>query len=311
MTITAGPRRRTMLGAGLGALVGTLAACSGDPVPRVARLHLATGPPGAVYREMGAALAEVWNEALGAEVVQVLPSDAAVQNRRMLLAGEADLAFVNTDVAQDGTDDLVALLRVFDSVLHLVVPQHSTIRSLADLQGRAVGLGLPSSGTRFVCERLLSLAGVSVGVLDLSQSDAAAAILAGTADAMFSLTAMPTPAITGLIEGPESFRFIDLTDAAASLRSAHPGVYLQVTISAALYPGIAPVASLAVPTLLMTLPEFPDDVARFLTAVVMERSEDLRDLRPEASQINPRTAIATAPARLHPAAADYFRSVKL
>lgn len=306
------PSRRTVLCGALGcAGLLALGGCSGPAPPEVDRLRLATGPAGAVYREMGGALAQVWNEVWGREVVEVVPTDASVDNRDLLLAGEVQLGFVNVDVGQADRDRLPALLRVFDSVVHLVVREDSPVTSMADLQGRRVALGLPGSGTRFTCERLLENAGVSVEVESLSQADAAEAIVDGEVEAVFSLTAMPTPALTWLLEeSGHRYRFVDLQEPSAGLQAAHPGEYLSVTISSAVYPGVSPANSLAVSTLLLTIPELSDDLARFLTSTVIEQAETLRERRPEAGQINPRTAVATAPIPLHPGAADYFRSVK-
>lgn len=305
--------RRTVLAAILSAAgLVTLGGCSDPTPPAVDRLRLATGPPGAVYREIGAAFAQIWNAAFGGDVVEVIPTDAALQNSLMLRAGEAELGFVNVDVAQTEAPMLVALFRAFDSVLHLVVPVSSPVTSVADLQDRSVAMGLAGSGTRFTAERLLRAVGVTVEPRDLSQADAAEALRAGHVDALMSLTAMPTPAISSLVEGPgPAVRFLDLADPAAALIRRHPEQYLGVAINAAVYPGIEPVSTLAVPTLLTSMPDLTDDIATFLVATVFEHAEQLRALRPEAGQLNLRTAIATVPVPLHPAAAGYFRSVKL
>ncbi|MCK1798004.1 TAXI family TRAP transporter solute-binding subunit [Streptomyces sp. XM4193] len=293
--------------AALGAALA--AACDRQPDLDVSRLTLATGPAGATYRESGAALARVWNKALNGPVVETLFTEAGVDNSRMLRAGEVDLIFSNVDILRRH-EEVAALLRIFDSVVHLVSLRGSGIRSLTDLRGRPVALGLPGSGTRFTGTRLLEAAGVEVASRDLGQQEAAQALVDGEVDAVMSLTAMPTPAISWLLEYAPPIRFIDLAAETRTLQKAHPGEYLPVTISSTVYPGVRTTSTVAVPTLIAMSRDFPADVARVLARATVEEADTLARTRPEAHQINPRTAAATAPIALHPGSADWFRSQK-
>ncbi|MFX4294286.1 TAXI family TRAP transporter solute-binding subunit [Streptomyces bohaiensis] len=300
--------RRALLAAGVG--VVALSACDTSPSPDVRGLRLATGPEGATYRESGAALTELWNETLGRRAVEVVFTEASVDNVRLLLSDEVDLAYANVDVLLSHRDETPALLRIFDSVVHLVTLRESGIRTLQDLAGRPVAMGLPGSGTRFTGGRMLAAAGVEVEELDLGQKEAARALVAGEVDAVASLTAMPTPAIAWLLDQDAEIHFVDLGAEAEAIQRAHPGEYLPVTISGTVYPGVATTRTLAVPTLLAVRREFPDDVATKLTGTTVRGAGRLARTRPEAYQINPRTAAATAPIPLHPGAARWFREVK-
>ncbi|MCU4748388.1 MULTISPECIES: TAXI family TRAP transporter solute-binding subunit [Streptomyces] len=303
-----GLSRRALLTAPLGLAA---AACGSSPDLGIGDLKLATGPEGATYRESGAALAALWNEALDREAVEIVFTEASVDNLRLLRGGEVDLAYGNVDVLRPYDGETVALLRIFDSVVHLVTLRDSGIRALADLAGRPVALGLPGSGTRFTGGRLIEAAGVPVEVRDLGQTAAARALVDGEVDAVFSLTAMPTPAISWLLANAPPVHFVDLAAEAETMRYAHPGEYLPVTISGAVYPEVATTATLAVPTLIAVRSGFPTEAARFFTRTAVEGAAALARTRPEAYQINPRTAAATVPITLHPGAAAWFRSVKL
>lgn len=294
--------------AAAGALV--LAGCS-RPEPAPPRLRLATGPAGAVYREMGAALIALWNDTWGVESVHAVLTGASVDNLGLLLDDEVELGFVNADVAGPHRNELRSLLRAFDSVVQVLVPVGSSVHTFADLAGLRVSLGLPGSGTRFVADRLLELSATSVVPSGLGQQEAAHALAEGRIDALVSLTAMPTPAVSWLLDQPgEGYRFVPLGPVVSRMHEEFPAEYVDVTISQAVYPGAAPTPTIAVPTLLVARPDLPDDVARFLTRTTIEGAATLRDARPEAWQINPRTAIATSPVPLHPGSAAWFRAVK-
>ncbi|TCB98446.1 TAXI family TRAP transporter solute-binding subunit [Micromonospora zingiberis] len=301
------PTRRAVLGAGLGALVA-LTGCTGR-VPRAPEpLRLATGPPGAVYREIGQAYADILRRAWPARTVEVLHTAAAVENARLIDGRDAELAFVNCDVAVEHPE-IRALSRVFDSVVHVVVPADSSIHSATDLHGRAVAGGLAESGTRFVVTRLAELLGLRLDFHALSQADSVAALRAGRVDAVVSLTGMPTPAVSQLAAGGD-VRLLDLTDEVATMAAEHPLDYFPVTIPATMYPPMASVVTLAVPTLLVAHASMAADLARYLTGLLFDHAEELSGVRPEASQINPRTGAATAPVALHPGARDWFRAAK-
>lgn len=291
-------------------MAAVTAACGRPDFPDVSTLRLATGPEGATYRESGAALANLWNEALAAPIVRTVHTDAGVDNARMLLAHEVDIGYSNVDVLRPSRDAVAALLRVFDSVVHLVALRDSGIRELTDLPGRRVAMGLPGSGTRFTAQRLLAAAGVPIRSETYAQQSAVQALADGAVDAVFSLTAMPTPAISWLLANAPPIRFIDLGTQVESMQRAHPGEYLPVTISSTVYPGVATTHTVAVPTLITVRPEFPFDLARFLTRTAIEGAGVLARTRPEAHQINPRTGAATAPIPLHPGSAAWFRETK-
>ncbi|SNS42167.1 TAXI family TRAP transporter solute-binding subunit [Rhodococcoides kyotonense] len=305
-------RRSLLLGA-LGVAAGGVA-CSRPAIPDVGSLRLATGPAGATYRETGTALADRWNAVLGREVVSIVETDAAVDNARMLDDRAVELGFVNSDVAAPYRDRFVALFRVFDSVLHLAVKIGGPVRTLQDLPGRRVAMGLTNSGTRFTAQRLLGAVGIDVAPLSYGQNEAADALLRDEVDAVFSLTAMPTPAIDGLVAASSSsgrgIEFVDLTTETDQVQTAFPGEYLPVVISGTVYPGVPSSRTFAVPTLVLVRNDFPFDLAKFLTHHTFDSAEALSANRPEADQINPRTGAATTPMTLHPGSAAWFREHK-
>lgn len=297
-------------GGGLIAAGGALAGCSSVPAAP-GPMRLATGPSGAAYREVGAALTELWNDAWDSPVVEAITTEAAVDNLDLLLSGGVDLGLLNVDVAADHVDRVCALLRVFDSVLQVVVPLDSPARSVRDLAGKRVCVGLPGSGSRFISDRVFDIAGIDVERIGLGQTAAVAEMIAGRLDGWMSMSAMPTPAISELVDrAPDRFRFVEL-GVQDEMLGRYPRVYLDTTISPAIYPGADPVRAIGSPTVLTVRPDFDEQIAWFLTATTMRHTDHLAGRRTELFQINPRTAVATTPIPLHPGAARYHREAKL
>jgi TRAP transporter TAXI family solute receptor len=306
-------RRALLRGLAAALAVGTgAAACSGPEPPTLAKLVLLTGPSGAVFRELGAALVAALKPHLPRTDVTARPTGSSVDNLRFLAAGVGQMGFASLDAVEStgqAPPGLSAVGRIYDSFLHLVVPEESPIQSFADLDGKRVSLGAAGSSTEFTSDRLLAMTGVRPIALKLSQTDGANAIADGTLDAMLTLTGIPTPAITDLA-GRRRIRLVRLADQADALADKYPGPYVPATIPATTYQDVPPCDTVAVPNLLLTRDDVSADVVRIVTETVYTEVATITKGHPEANHINVRTGIATGIVPLHPGAAGWFRDVK-
>ncbi|SHF31744.1 hypothetical protein SAMN05444320_103197 [Streptoalloteichus hindustanus] len=301
-----------LLGA-VGVAGGALAGCAAPAAPVPEELVLSTGPQGAVFREIGAALAAALADHLPRTRVVARESSASVENLNRLAAGEAQLGLASLDAVMTEPGrrppGLSAVGRLYDSFLHLVVPAGSGVRALADLAGRRVGVGLAQSGTAFTVRRLLPLTGLRFQEARLSQADAANALAAGDLDGFLTLTGIPTPAISQLA-ARVPVRLVPLAEEAVALANAHPGPYVPATIPATTYPEVPPCPTVAVPNLLLARDDLPAPVVETVTDTVFTDASRIAAGHPEARRINVRTGIATGPVPLHAGAAAWFRSAK-
>ncbi|WP_046470453.1 TAXI family TRAP transporter solute-binding subunit [Allosalinactinospora lopnorensis] len=304
------PSRRAAI---LGAVVAALAGCGRSGTVEYPELTLVTGPPGAVFREVGAALAAELSGPMPGTEITVLDTGASAENLRLLESGRAHVGFSSLDAAlaggEAGPEGLLALCRLYDSYLHLVVPAASAAAEFGNIAGLRVSLGARDSGTEFTGRRLLELTGVEVDDVLLDQADSAAALGEEEIDAMFSLTGIPTPAITGLA-AEQRLRCLELDEQADELAETYPGSYYPATIPATAYDGIPACRTLSVPNILLARADLPEDVAEAITRTVFTRASEIAAERPEAAQLNVRTGIATGPIPLHPGAERWFRAQK-
>ncbi|GAA3153160.1 TAXI family TRAP transporter solute-binding subunit [Planomonospora alba] len=308
-------RRAVLLAAG-----GLLAGCSRRSEAGPVHLRLATGPAGAVYRRVGGSLAGHISEQVPGVTVTTVPSGASADNIRMLRDGEAHLGLTSLDalITADGSAPagLSAICRLYDSHLHLLVMAGSAIEEFRDLRGRRVSLGARGSGTEFTSLRVLELGRVSADGRYLSQAESAAALRDGGIDAMFSLTGVPTPAITALAQR-HPIRLIPLDAQADALLTAFPGPYAPAVIPATAYAGVRATRTVAVPNVLLVRDDLPGDLVHAVTGAVFTHTgtvasagRDDAEAVPEAWRINVRTGISTASIPLHPGAAAWFRDHK-
>jgi TRAP transporter TAXI family solute receptor len=288
-----------------------VAGCVGRQ-PRHRTVRIATGSPTAVYYAIGSAFARVITQDLPGTDASVLVTAASAENLQLIASGRAEIAFSQSDVLVSGgapAPSTVALARVYDDLLHLVVRAAGPLRSLEDLRGRKVSVGARGSGTLITVRRLLTVARMTgIDERQLGLDDSIAALTSGEIDAFFFSGGLPVTGIRQL-SASSATRLVDLSKWASDLRKAYSDVYVvrDVPVSAYQMPAVATVA---VPNLLVVADSMADDLAFDLTRLLLERREALAAAHPAAERLDIRSAIATLPVPLHPGAARYYRSTK-
>ncbi|GAB2986558.1 TAXI family TRAP transporter solute-binding subunit [Saccharothrix stipae] len=305
--------RRSVL---LAALAAGVPACTPAPTVDLPELVLATGPDGAVFREIGGALAEALADQLPATRVVERHTAASVENVRLLREGQVHLGLSSLDPLVDGAllsaedpGGISAVGRLYDSFMQIAVPADSPLRTLSDLAGRTVSFGPSESGTEFTATRLLSLLEIDVDARRMAHADAAEELVAGSLDAFLALTGIPTPAIADTLHD-FPLRLLDLPVEAERLAEAYPGPYVPATIPATTYGNLGPCHTFAVPNLLLARSALDADVVEVVTRTVFTESSRIAAGHPEASRINVRTGIATGQVPLHKGAERWFRATK-
>lgn len=285
------------------------------------RLTLATGGTQGVYYNLGNSLADAWQAQLDLDArPAVLSTAGSVDNLERLASRTADVVFSQVDTAADQlartpVDDPRSprtLARIYDDVVHVVVPASAPATSLADLRGTRVSVGAPDSGVRVIAERLLAVAGLSPATdfqaMQLGINESVEAMASGAIDAFFWVGGLPTRGVTALSE-TLPIRLLNLEDLITPVRATYPG-YAAGTVPAQSYGIPDPITTLLVRNFLVVRAEMPDDVANALVDGLFAAQEQLAAVSPAALTIDLRAAIGTQPVPLHPGAERFFRGEK-
>src|SRR5918999_716907 len=312
-------RRSVLRVLGAFGLLAALPGCS-SPFDGV-RLTLATGGTQGVYYGLGNALADAWHAQLELDArPTVLPTAGSVDNLDKLASGAADVVFSQVDTAANQLQRIPAadprapraLARIYDDVVHVVVPATSQAATLADLRGTRVSIGAPDSGVRVIAERLLATAGLSPATdfqaIQLGINESVDAVARGELDAFFWSGGLPTRGVSALAE-VRPIRLLNLEDIVTPVRAAFPE-YAAGTVPAQSYGIPDPITTLLVRNFLLVRAEMPDDLANALVEGLFAAQEQLAAASPAALTIDLRAAIGTQPVPLHPGAERFFRSEK-
>jgi TRAP transporter TAXI family solute receptor len=248
--------------------------------------------------------------------VDVLPTEGSVDNLARLRSGEVDLGLALADVAErDRTTDPagtapVAVARVYENYLQVIVRDFTGAHQLSELQGRRVSFGAARSGGAVTSEVLFEAAGlggrVEMGTYRLR--DALARLADGGIDALVWSGGVPTPAITDL-DAELPLRILDIGALAAPMSrlAGYPYVVRLVPTCGYVPPGIR---SIGVPNLLLCRHDVATDVVAAVVDVLATDASHLvlpyvRGLQ----YLDAPSMIQTGLIPLHPGAVGAYRKL--
>ncbi len=297
------------------ALVVMLTACGGSGT----RMTMGTGGTAGTYYALGGVLGQYLKNQADISVT-VVATDGSRANIESIDAGDYQLGMVQSDVmsyAWEGTRSFENVGRItsFRTVAGLygeavqLVSLDPAIRSVADLQGRAVSIGAPGSGVYFNAVDVLAAAGLSEGDIQaqyLSHGDSVDALKDGKIDAAFVVAGAPAPTVTELSTTNDVY-FVPIEgDVAQKLIAACP-FYTPYTIPAGTYPGQEEAVNTVTvkATLIVTAGASDEDVYN-LTKVIFENAEAIARENSKGSEFSLENATTGITVPFHPGAARYF-----
>lgn len=308
---------RRAVAAGLTALltIAAMSGCASTSAPD--RFSLAGGGATGVYYAFGGELAEALSSRLGSTVT-VDETNGSVDNLLRVSDGRALFGFAQSDAAADAVAgvgafpaplDVRAVARLYDEYVHVVVRSDSDIRRIADLAGRAVSLGAPSSGVNIVATRVLDAEGLAPTDVEdeaLGLTDSIAAFREGEIEGFFWVGGVPTPGLAELFtEAPA--RLLPIEAATVDgVNAEHGGAYRLAEFPIGAYGRTQATATMTVPNYLMVGGDVPDDLVRAVLAVLFESRSAIAAEVPAAALLDRRQAIFTDPVDLHPGAVAYY-----
>jgi len=293
-----------------------LTACS-SLVVRDTPFEITGGNRAGVYYNYGDQLAQAMSRDLGMNVA-VIESQGSVENLQRVGSGRALVGFAQGDTSVDALRGqgsftkplpIRAVARVYDEYVHVVVRAGSDVESIADLAGRRISLGAPSSGVQVIAARVLGASGIGPGAVTnaaLGLDESIEAMIRGDIDGFFWVGGLPTPGIERLMQSmPIRMLPID-AETVDRVNEGHAGVYKLADFPADVYDLGEPVVTMTVPNYLVTSEVAPD-------AVIYDVLRELFDSRAAISKhvaaaglLDRRQAIFTSPIELHPGAERFF-----
>jgi hypothetical protein len=288
-------------------------------------LIFGTGGTSGTYYPIGGALKGVFEASDLIDNVQVVSTGASVQNINNISDGLNHIAIVMSDVAYDAVNgdnqfdgepvDIQALAGLYPNVVQIVATDDSGIESIADLEGKRVGVGKVGSGVEQSATKVIESAGMSYD--DLAQvshtgyADSVTSMSNGNLDAAFFTSGVPNSSITGLMQSTD-ITFVPVEgDVADKLLEQYP-YYESYTMPAGAperYDLAEEVDTVAIRNMLIVGSDMRDDVAAELTQRFHDYLNSDKISVAALKQFDADTMNENLVAPVHPGAESVYSSV--
>ncbi|NBJ70250.1 MULTISPECIES: TAXI family TRAP transporter solute-binding subunit [Clostridia] len=279
-------------------------------------LSLLTGGTSGTYYPLGGEMATIIKDETG---IQTDPqsSNASADNVAALRDGDAQLAFVQTDVISNAieginsfegepVENVQAIGSLYPETIQIVTTKDSGITSVEDLAGKAVSVGAPGSGTYVNAEQILEIHGMTMDDIEAQNLDfgeSTGGIQDGNIDAAFITAGTPTGAVEGL-QAQVDVNIVPIAQEKIDALVEKYPYYASDTVPAGTYKLEEDVQTVAVLAMLAVTDSLSEDVVYDITKAIYENSDKIA--HDKGQFITKDTALDGIGVDLHPGAKKYF-----
>lgn len=252
--------------------------------------------------------------------IEVLESGGSNDNLRavnanpqvlgMAFLGSAAAALAGTG-AFDGaaTTNVRALFALYNTSFQIAALRASGIASVADLDGRAVGVGPQNGPAENFFRALATVAGIAPRIVNGTPAELSEALIAGQIDALWQGAIAPIPALVAVQARADAVVFGLTGDQVAGMRAAMPYLAPE-TIPAGTYGGQEQdILSVAGWNVVIAHADLPEDVAYALTRNALSASDPATQIHPFAAATRAANAARNTVVPWHPGALRALREL--
>lgn len=282
-------------------------------------LSLLTGGTQGTYYPLGGSFAEFITQETGIKTTAEV-SQASAANMTALKDGDANIAFVQTDIAYyaskgemmfdgDVIDDVSAIGSLYPETVQLVTLKKSNIKTFEDLKGKSVSIGAPGSGTAANAEQLLEIHGLALSDIkaqNLDFGESQESLQAGQIDAAFITAGTPTGAVEGLNATSEVFIIPVEDDKADELIEKYP-YYAKEMIPAGTYGSEVETPAVSVGAMLVMQNDISEELGYQITKAIYENASKIQHAK--GALIKAENGLNGIGIPVHPGAQKYFDEV--
>lgn len=281
-----------------------------------AHVGLGAGEEGGLYLAFAELLAGRLRASHPDLGVDAVPTEGTVDNLTRLRSSTLGMGLALADVAErdrargPAETAPLAVARVYENYLQVIVRDSAPVHRLEDLQGLRVSIGPAGSGAAATSEVLFEAAGLG-GRVDMRRyrlHDGLARLADGGIEALVWSGGVPTPAISDL-DATVPARMLDIGELAKPMAEISGYPYLARAVPSGEYapPGLH---SIGVPNLLLCRHDMADDVVAAAVDVITTDAPQLVPPSVRGLQyLDPPSMIQTGLVPLHPGAIRQYRTL--
>lgn len=294
-------------------MVFALCAC-GDGAAKAESLSFGTGGEAGTYYAFGGVIAQYVTNNTDVDVTAITSGGSAA-NVGDIDAGDIELGFCQSDVmayAYNGERTFDAAIDSFSVVAALymedvqIVTVDPSIKSVADLKGKAVSVGDQGSGVYFNAVDVLEAYGMTIDDIEpvyQGFGDSTESMKDGKIDAAFVVAGAPTTSIVDLATAKE-VNLVSIDDEHIDILMKNCPYYSKHVIPADAYGLAEDTQTVAVAAVVLAGDDVSEDAIYSFISTVYDNISELQHDKASELSLDFAASMTTVP--YHPGAAKYF-----
>ncbi|WP_299204358.1 TAXI family TRAP transporter solute-binding subunit [uncultured Amphritea sp.] len=313
-----------------GVCVVSMGASAGEPVPVKEVVTVGTGGVTGVYYPTGGAICRLVNKSRVDHGIRCSTESTAgsVANLELIASKDINFGIAQSDwlshahtgsskFTKAGPDnDLRVVFSLHSEPFTVLARADSGIKTIDDIKGKRVNLGVQGTGQRGTLEALMQAKGWAkkdfAYAAELNASEQASALCAGDLDVMIYMIGHPSGAIKEATTTCDAV-LVDVTGPVIDKLVADNSYYRHATIPGGIYRGNEQVTkSFGVESVLVSSVNTSEEVVYEVVKAVFENFDTFRKLHPALANLQKEEMVEeTGNEPLHPGAIKYFKEAGL
>lgn len=288
----------------------------GSKAPAGDSLTFTTGGDTGTYYGYGSVLAQYVSSNSDISVTAVV-GNGSQANVEDLNSGAVQLGFAQSDVmsyaytgtnlfAETGAVDSFSVVAALYMEQVQIVTMNADIKTVDDLKGKTVSIGVAGSGVYFNAIDVLGVYGMTeddITPVYQNFSDSAESLKDGKIDAAFIVAGAPTTAITDLSTGGQVY-LVSIDDEHIDQLIAKSPYYSAYTVPASTYGMPEDCQTVAIGAVVLARDDVSEDSIYTFVSTIFENAGSIQHGKAEELSLEFASSITDVP--YHPGAAKYF-----
>ena len=283
------------------------------------RLSIGTASPGGTYYQYGEGLARLLTRKLGLAVA-ARETEGPVENLKLIETGEVQLAFVTLGIAQQGWSgggewtggkqfrSARALFPMYDTPFHFIALPDGNIASIADLEGKRIGIG-PQGGTGGIyTPQLFKAININAALSTGSWHDLGTKLSARELDALVAVGGVPMPEVAELERKGNVRNLTPTPNQVVAIRLALPEIAPSI-IAAGTYPSLRRnYRTVGMYNFAVGRADLPSDLVAAILDAVFDNPDEMMAIHPAAAETVPSNFSRNTVLPFHDGAARWYNN---
>ncbi len=293
--------------------------------PRSHFVSIAANPIGGASYRQAAAFADVISKANPKLTVTAEETSGYMENVKLITEGEVEVAFSNNQLLAYGyraTGDFagyrkgvaMGMMALAPNIMHIVVPENSSVRSIRDIAGKKVGLGQPGGSSLVDALFLMQVIGMPEDTFTpykIKSAEQADMMKNGQLDVFMWNGKIPVSPVIDL-SASRKVRFIELEPDVLGAISKADDTYGTYLIPAGSYKGQdKDINTFGNTTVLLANADVPEEVIYGMVKAIIEKLDELITFDASFKTIKRETLLSGITVPLHPGALKYYEEINV